>query len=64
MMKRVLLTQAEYDDILRSKSFPRAMAALAAYVQQQRGRPATGKAMTSTERGQRFRARQRQKGER
>lgn len=58
-MSRTLLTQEEYDDILRSGSFERAMAALAAYVQQQRGRPTTGKAMTSTERGKQFRARQR-----
>lgn len=56
-MTRRLLTQEEYDEIKRTRSFPRAMQALAAYVKQPTGRTATGKALTNTERTRRRRAR-------
>jgi len=55
-MSRKLLTPEEYDEIRRSRSFARAMEALAVYVRKPTGPEPTGQAMTGAERLRRWRA--------
>lgn len=60
MYKRRLLTPAEFDTIKKTRSFTRAIEALAQYVKGTPGPVSTGTAMTSTERSRLHRARLRQ----
>lgn len=59
-MDRSLLSQKEFDAIAQSGDFAQALSALSRYVRKKVGRPRTGRAMTSTERTHKRRARLRQ----
>lgn len=56
-MNRQLLSQKEYDEIAASGSFDRAIEVLSRYVKKKVGPIPTGRAMTSTERTHKRRAR-------